>query len=243
MHKGFINVPTGYSWHWSSTTVLYPSLQNNAWMSLVDLGWLSHDVKSLGIYVWPVRTNGISGVINIPKTGQTTCYNVSGSLIDCTGTDQDGDLQTGIVWPSPRFNDNGNLTITDNLTGLIWPQDSNAPGPVACNPGVTKTWQGSLDYIVCLNTNNYLNHNDWRLPNVNELASLVHAGQPITADWLNTQGFSNVEHTWYWSSTTFAGDTGYAAGVIFTGNLYGGPISATGVKTSSYKVWPVRGGP
>ncbi len=36
----------------------------------------------------------------------------------------DGDLQTGVVLPEPRFTDNGNGTITDNLTGFLWTKDA-----------------------------------------------------------------------------------------------------------------------
>ncbi|MGA9347827.1 MAG: hypothetical protein WBW48_03355 [Anaerolineae bacterium] len=35
-------------------------------------------------------------------------------------TGEDGELLKGVTWPSPRFTDNGNGTVTDNLTGLIW---------------------------------------------------------------------------------------------------------------------------
>jgi hypothetical protein len=55
----------------------------------------------------------------VPKTGQTWCWNAGGILIPCAGTGQDGDLRKGVSWPSPRFTDNGDGTVTDNLTGLI----------------------------------------------------------------------------------------------------------------------------
>ncbi|MBF0552391.1 MAG: hypothetical protein HQK60_17905, partial [Deltaproteobacteria bacterium] len=45
-----------------------------------------------------------AATIALPKTGQTTAYNWT----------DDGDLQKGVAWPSPRFTDNGNGTITDN---------------------------------------------------------------------------------------------------------------------------------
>jgi hypothetical protein len=52
---------------------------------------------------------------DLPKTGQTTSYS----------TGDDGDLERGVAWPSPRFTDNGNGTVKDNLTGLIWLKDAN----------------------------------------------------------------------------------------------------------------------
>jgi hypothetical protein len=35
-------------------------------------------------------------------------------------TRDDGDLQMGAAWPNPRFTDNEDGTVTDNMTGLIW---------------------------------------------------------------------------------------------------------------------------
>ncbi len=43
----------------------------------------------------------------VVKTGQTTSYR----------TGDDGDLEKGVAWPDTRFTDNGNGTVTDNLTG------------------------------------------------------------------------------------------------------------------------------
>lgn len=60
------------------------------------------------------------GRISLPKTGQTTCYNENGTLINCTGTGQDGDIQAGVEWPSSRFYLNSAYVFTDKLTGLMW---------------------------------------------------------------------------------------------------------------------------
>src|SRR5208282_6536656 len=114
--------------------------------------------------------------IQLPQTGQTTCSDANGNVIPCTGTGEDGALQEGVAWPSPRFTDNGDQTQTDNLTGLIWPKDGSTPTVSSCTGGLA-SWQDALTYVQCLNTNNYLGHNDWRLPNVNELASIVNGGQ------------------------------------------------------------------
>src|ERR1039457_6671138 len=59
------------------------------------------------------------------QTGQTTCYNTAGSLISCANTGQDGEFQNGLSWPSPRFVDNGDQTVADKLTGLVWTKDAN----------------------------------------------------------------------------------------------------------------------
>ena len=51
-------------------------------------------------------------------------------------TKDDGALQKGVAWPIPRFTDNINGTVTDNLTRLIWMKNANAFG--------TKTWADAL---------------------------------------------------------------------------------------------------
>ena len=182
-------------------------------------------------------TTTVKAVAALPKTGQTTCYDISGKVIDCKNTGQDGDLQKGVAWPDPRFTDNGDQTVTDNLTGLIWTKDGNAPGPAACQPAQKKTWQQALDYAACLNTNNYLGHNDWRVPNKNELRSLVNYGQANSAVWLNNQKFTNVQTGWYWSSTIPASDMVSAWFV----SMDDGGLSYND-KTDQYYAWPVRSG-
>jgi len=45
----------------------------------------------------------LGGVIQLPQTGQTTCYNTEGNVIPCAGSGQDGDIRAGVPWPDPRF--------------------------------------------------------------------------------------------------------------------------------------------
>jgi hypothetical protein len=225
--QGFSNVEGSY---WSSST--FAETTQDAWTTVMIWGYAYSETKTTDNNAWPVRA--LSTVT--PQTGQTTCYDASGNVIACTGTGQDGDLQEGVAWPSPRFTNNNDGTMTDNLTGLMWTQNANAPGPAGCNPDATYTWQGALDYAACLNTNNYLGHNDWRLPNVNELESLVNIGQSSPLNWLNTQGFSNVE-SFYWSSSTFAGTTEDAYFTVISD----GSVTID-IKSNSLYAWPVRTG-
>jgi len=69
-----------------------------------------------------------AGTVNLPRTGQTKCYDTYGTEISCAGTGQDGEIQAGVAWPEPRFTDNGDGTMTDTLTGLMWTKDANLPG-------------------------------------------------------------------------------------------------------------------
>jgi len=175
--------------------------------------------------------------VKLAQTGQTASYDVNTVKAD------DGALKLGVAWPSPRFmpiSAGTGTVITDNLTGLMWAGDPTLSS--LCSAGTTTTWQGALDYVVCLNSKTYLSHADWRLPNRKELRSLINYGQANTAAWLNTPGvgnpgFSNVQADYYWSSTTYAGVTSNAWGVgMGGGSVYGG-----GKSSGSY-VWPVRSG-
>jgi len=163
---------------------------------------------------------------DLPETGQTICYDAAGAVIACANTGQDGDLKKGVAWPSPRFTVDGTgLCVTDNLTGLMW---------VKTPDSTARTWANALTYANGLSLCGY---DDWRLPNVNELESLINAEQANTAAWLNTQGFSNVQAGDYWSLSTYANYPTYAWGVcMWDGYVYGDD------KTFSYYVWPVRAG-
>jgi hypothetical protein len=76
-------------------------------------------------------------------------------------------------------------------------------------------WSEALDKVADLNANpgNYTcggytgTYSDWRLPNINELESLINLEVVHSSTWLNGQGFLNVQSSSYWSSTTNAVQT------------------------------------
>jgi hypothetical protein len=170
------------------------------------------------------------GAITLPETGQKTCCDEAGNIIDCAGTRQDGELKRGVAWPSPRFvagtETEADCTI-DNLTGLMWPKNGNLAGG-------TMTWQEALDYA---NGLSYCGHSDWRLPNINELESLVNIEAPDTSAWLNNRTFKNVKPYDYLSSTTRT----YYTSSVWKVNMRGGQVEDWD-KTDSYYVLPVRAG-
>jgi hypothetical protein len=190
----------------------------------------------------PAAGSAPAGLIALPKTGQTTCFNTAGTVIGCTGTGQDGELQTGVA-ETPRFTvDVTGDCITDNLTGLMWPRNANLlAGTGAATTGL-RTWQQALDYVNNLRTPlptalSLCLAGDWRLPNRKELRSLISYNLENNAATLNTLGFSNVQAGLYWSSSSYAGSPATA---WFVG-LNDGRVS-TSNKASSHYVWPVRAG-
>jgi hypothetical protein len=142
-------------------------------------------------------------------------------------------LQKGVAWPTPRFTDNNNGTVTDNLTGLIWLKNANAFG--------VRTWVQALGDANGLKSGyagltDGSKAGDWRLPNLRELLSLVDYSRAPPALPAN-HPFTDVTASYYWSSTTVADLTNYAWHVNF---YYG--IGNGGYKTDSLYVWCVRGG-
>ncbi|HDH11381.1 MAG TPA: DUF1566 domain-containing protein [Nitrospirae bacterium] len=230
--QGFINVQSSY-FYWSSTTIVHHSRFMRAWIVDMFDGHMSENEKTSEEFVWGVR----SSQSLIPKTGQTKCYDSAGTEIYCASTGQDGEIKAGIAWPNPRFTDNGDGTVTDNLTGLIWSKSAYSPGPSACLcPGCYRPWQEALEFIGCLNTNNYLDFSDWRLPNMNELRSLFDYSKAYYA--LPTgHPFQGVQSAGYWLSTTIAYDTSNAWLVY----PYQGGMAYLSKLTNKH-IWPVRGG-
>ena len=121
--------------------------------------------------------------------------------------------------------DNHDGTVTDTETGLMW-QKATAPG--------TYTWQQALAYAEGLELP-IGGYTDWRLPNRNELQTLVDYSQynPSINSLLQTTTLSSD----YWSSTTYANNTSNAWLV----NFYDGGVNVLN-KSSSYYVRAVRAG-
>ena len=193
----------------------------------------------------------------VQKTGQTLCYAPSGptgpyTVIPCTGTGQDGEIQAGVAWPVPRFTDSGDGTVKDNLSGLTWLKNANCSGGYPESDGQMNRL-AALSFIENLNQNRLLtncgdinNHGDWRLPNRFELESLLDLSQP-PADVFGVSlppghPFDNVEQDeFYWSSSdvSFYADVGVAWVVHFSGGMVDQKHAT--LHSQSY-VWPVRGG-
>ena len=138
------------------------------------------------------------GAIQLPATGQTTSYYPG----------DDGTLQKGVPLPASRFTDHGNGSATDNFTGLMWVTDANLIATRDPSFDQDRTpgdgdvdWIRALNYVEKLNGENFLGHNDWRLPAVNELLSLIDYSLPH-AGIAGNHPFINLKQG-YWSATTY----------------------------------------
>ena len=117
-----------------------------------------------------------------------------------------------------------NAAVLDKETGLVWEK----------SPDTTKrTWVNAIVYAY---TKEVGGRKGWRLPTVEELASLVDPTQ-TNPSLPSGHPFSNVQLGYYWSATTYAGPTSTAWRVYFLN----GDVD-THVKSSFLYVWCVRGG-
>jgi hypothetical protein len=101
--------------------------------------------------------------------------------------------------PNSNFTDNGDGTVKDNTTGLVWQKCSKGLIGADCSLGTadTDSWTNAINYCSSLN----LAGKTWRLPNINELNSLA---DRTKSSFIDTTFFpSNQSH--YWSSTTDSG--------------------------------------
>lgn len=107
-----------------------------------------------------------------------------------------------------RFADNGDSTITDGATGLMWAKDDS---------GSDMDWEHALAYAQAQSAAGYLGHADWRLPNVKELSSIVdYTRSPGATDAAKkgpaidpsfncspiTNEAGNPDYPYYWTSTS-----------------------------------------
>ncbi len=154
--------------------------------------------------------------------------------------------------------------VRDNVTGLIWEMktDDNSihdkdktftwcdtnPATNGGNQGTCGTGTGDAAtdtkaYINALNSANYGGHNDWRMPTVKELSTLVNSSIRFSGPTIDAAWFPNTVSYEYWSSTASANDSDHAWHVDFyfatCGNSEGNDYSRG--KSESFNVRAVRG--
>lgn len=116
-----------------------------------------------------------------------------------------------------NFVDNGDGTITDTATGLMWSKASSGGG---------MDWKDALAWVQQKNEQNYLGYSDWRLPNAKELQSIVdYTRSPKTTNSaaidpifkvtsiIDERGETN--YPFYWTNTTHVNTAGGGAAAVY----------------------------
>jgi hypothetical protein len=172
--------------------------------------------------------DGSPALAALAATGQATSYSAG----------DDGALQHGVVSQAPRFTANADGTVSDALTGLSWLRDAGclAAGdwPIAV-AAARALASGSCSLA------DGSHAGDWRLPNVNELDSLIDLGHGAPAlppghPFLNT--FSST--TW-WSSTTYFGLASNAWAIRLADGRWMNDSTSNAKATAHNGAWAVRG--
>ena len=213
----FRNVFSG--WYWSSTSAaISPS---HAWYVHMEGARMFYGGKDQSFLLWPVRGAG-KGVL--PATGQERCFDPRGRELPCRGSGQDGELRMGRRWPQPRF-EPGAGGIVDRLTGLVWHRRADLADGVV-------SWAQALDTVARLEPP--AAGAPWRLPNINELESLVDCERhspalPAGADF-------EALRPAYWSSTTSLFEPDWAWALY----LDAGAVGVGQKKGAHFHVWAVR---
>jgi len=135
-------------------------------------------------------------------------------------------VRGGQCGPFDNFIDNGDGTVTNTDTDLMWQQDT-APS--------TYSWQEALSYCENLSLADYT---DWRLPNANEFHSLVDYTRYPS---INTDYFPNTQSSAYWSSTTNASHPDFAWYVYLSTGGVSSDVTGN-PKSYGYYVRAVRSG-
>ena len=199
-----------------------PEADNTNGAAPVDVG--------KGKTYWGLRTDGSWGLQTgtaypapVEESGQITAYD----------TRDDGALRSGVSMPTPRFTDNSNGTVTDNLTGLIWLKNANCGGPMLWSSALAQS--NNLGNGQC-GLSDGSAPGTWRLPQIKELQSLIDFGSYSPALPIG-HPFLGVQLNFYWSSTTDKVNSTYAWRIY----LSSGAVTDI-AKNYGYYVWPVRGG-
>ena len=174
-----------------------------------ELAWVETDIQSL-----------------LPDTGIELCYDID-SEIACPDPGEPFHGQDAQYTINPMsFTNNGDGTVTDNVTGLMWQQRDD---------GVERDWEDALTYCEELDL---AGHTAWRLPDEYELQGIVDYGRLDLA--IDTTYFPGTSFLYYWSSSTHVGVYfAYSAWGVFFASGYIDDLS----KTWDFYVRCVRGEP
>jgi hypothetical protein len=149
----------------------YYTCQNDSYYCDQDLATCEDDLADAGPELASCEDD-LAGCLDadgrIHRTGQLQCWNDAGTLIACAGSGRDGEIRAGFA---RHFVDNGDGTISDLVTGLMWEKLSD-DGSIHDKDTLYTGVSAGIAKAAALNGAAFAGHTDWRVPNVRELGSL-----------------------------------------------------------------------
>ena len=240
---GTLHSPTSWLWHFGDGAT---STSQNPTHTYQTAGSYTVSLTATGADgpVTVTETNfinvaydGFAFLFSLPDTGQSLCYDTTGGVISCSGA---GAGQDGAYNINPlSYADNGDGTVTDNNTGLMWQKQDN---------GYNYNWykasgtyhatynSGAMSVCDSLELGGY---DDWRLPSRFELLTLVNYGVSLPGPTIWGYYFPSTHALDYWSSTEAAADPASAWSVSF----YNGGVGTSPKDGDGNYVRCIRGVP
>jgi len=237
------DMPPGHNWQWVTDYCAALSYGGQSDWRLPT----AHELRSILDYsrtdpaideaVFPTYNSGSSPTANFWSSSSTTANtNLAWFVGFQEGSTGDDDKNNnyhircvrspsgGSISPPNRFTQNttqGEVVVIDSLTGLMWQHTTVS----------AITWQEALAYCETLS---YAGSDDWRLPNVNSLASMVDYARASPAS-----DFPNMPNQYFWSSSTSARTTSWGMNVAWYVDFDSGDVSSN-FKSRNYDVRCVR---